>query len=330
MNYFFKLGAELKTFMRSIWTINFKTYNAVVDLQTRIPREFKPCWIQEPLILTDALGRVAPIHLELINSWDVFESVLIARFNHLPGHRKIARREYAIQEASRKLDIDRSQPYESAFLPGCSLDMSMCFKTFDDNKENSCPSCRKVSHENFDLEIKCLKCGMWYQRITDVDVPASEENERDSGDPLPATIRDNANQASSSPSPQRPRSTQSHLKRKRSETIPDDDDIRVFRRVRLLFSSQIDHMYALNPRIAIISHATDVDEMSSAPHQGPSASISDSPSLVNLYQEKHEAFQALVNQLEDPTRADNMDLLRSTYDCIKEMARTTQRITAVG
>lgn len=72
-NYFFKLGAELKAFMFNIWTVNLKTYNAVMNFQTCIRREFKPCWIQEPLILTDALGRVAPIHLELINSWDVFE-----------------------------------------------------------------------------------------------------------------------------------------------------------------------------------------------------------------------------------------------------------------
>lgn len=142
--------------MFNIWTINFKTYNTVTGLQTRIPRAFKPCWIQEPVILTDALGRVVPIHLELINSWDVFESVLIARFDQLPGQNKIARREYAIQENSLKLEIDRSQSFESSFLPGRRMDMSMIFKATDDRNRNSCPSCRAVSLVDSNFEMK------WY------------------------------------------------------------------------------------------------------------------------------------------------------------------------
>lgn len=155
-DYFFKLGAELKTFMFKIWTLNFKTYNAVLDLQTRIPQEFKPCWIQEPLILTDPLGRIAPIHLELINSWEVFETVLVARFNRLPGQGKITRREYAITEANLKFDIDRTQSFESSFIPGRRLDMSMVFKGHDELMGTSCPSCRQKSSEASSIQVK------WY------------------------------------------------------------------------------------------------------------------------------------------------------------------------
>jgi hypothetical protein len=82
-NFFFKLGSELRNLMFKMWTLNFRTYNAVVELQTKIPQKFQPCWIQEPLILTDPLGRVTPIHLELINSWAVFQSVIVARFEKL-------------------------------------------------------------------------------------------------------------------------------------------------------------------------------------------------------------------------------------------------------
>ncbi|PVH79678.1 hypothetical protein DL98DRAFT_214990 [Cadophora sp. DSE1049] len=233
MNYFFKLGAELKTFMFNIWFVNFKTYHAVVDLQTRIPREFKPCWIQEPLILTDALGRVAPIHLELINSWDVFESVLVARFNQLPGQGKITRREYAIQETTLKLEIDRSQSFESSFLPGRKLDMSMIFKAFDGRNENSCPSCRTTSHVNSDSEIKCSKCGTWYQRITDLGSSARE----DSLDSFGPTCTERRDGSKGQQGQDHAASTRTH-KRNFSEAALGDDDVRAFRRVRLLYPCQ--------------------------------------------------------------------------------------------
>ncbi|KAH8589052.1 hypothetical protein B0O99DRAFT_677018, partial [Bisporella sp. PMI_857] len=74
LNYCATLGTNLKSLVGRIWTLSFKTYNVMADLQSRIPKEFGPFWIQEPVFLTDALGRVAPIHLELINSWDVFDS----------------------------------------------------------------------------------------------------------------------------------------------------------------------------------------------------------------------------------------------------------------
>jgi len=134
--------------MSRIWTLNFKTYSSIIDLQSRIPKEFGPCWIQEPLILTDALGRVAPIHLELINSWDVFDNVLAARFIDLPGEGKVARGEYAIHEPNLVRDLERSQPFAACFMPGNRLDMMMVFRAENDSTpKNSCPGCKTVSEE---------------------------------------------------------------------------------------------------------------------------------------------------------------------------------------
>lgn len=126
--------------MTRIWTVNFRSYNILLELQTRVPRGFEPCWIQEPLILTDALGRIAPVHLELVNSWSVLESVLEARFQNIPGERKIRRREYALQDRSSQIDIQRSASFESCFLPGRRVDMSMVFKQ-ENFSGTSCPSC---------------------------------------------------------------------------------------------------------------------------------------------------------------------------------------------
>jgi hypothetical protein len=138
--YFFTLGAELKAYMARIWTLNFRSYSILLDLQTRVPREFEPCWIQEPLTLTDSLGRVAPIHLELINSWHVLESVLTARFKNIPGERKVMQGEYALQDRGSLRDIEKSQAFEACFLPGRKVDMSMIFKRHH-TLLRSCPGC---------------------------------------------------------------------------------------------------------------------------------------------------------------------------------------------
>ncbi|KAK2629886.1 hypothetical protein QTJ16_000706 [Diplocarpon rosae] len=53
------------------------------------------------------------------------------------------------------------------------------------------------------------------------------------------------------------------------------------------------------------------------------------PSLIVRYQEKHQMLQDLVNQLYDPTKADNMALLRNAWDCLKVMGQTSHRINAV-
>ena len=129
--------------MTNIWTLSFSSYRILLDLQTRVPREFGPCWIQEPLTLTDALGRVAPIHLELINSWDVFEAVLEARFLNFPGERKIKSREYAISDSASEQDLVRSQAFASAFLPGRRIDMCMLFQ--EQGFDNCCPGCGQTS-----------------------------------------------------------------------------------------------------------------------------------------------------------------------------------------
>jgi hypothetical protein len=154
--YFMTLGADLKAFMRRIWTLSFRSYNILLDLQTRVPPEFAQCWIQEPLILTDAIGRVAPVHLELINSWEVLESVLVARFRNIPGgERKIKHNEYALQDRKSLKDLERDLPFEACFMPGGKVDMAMIFQG-SQSWGNSCPSCGKGSEHRQSVAV------IWY------------------------------------------------------------------------------------------------------------------------------------------------------------------------
>ena len=57
--------------------INLLTYKAVISLQTSIPAQLERCWSQEPAILEDALGRVTPVHLEFLDSWEVSWRTLV-------------------------------------------------------------------------------------------------------------------------------------------------------------------------------------------------------------------------------------------------------------
>ncbi len=71
--------------------------------------------------------------------------MIVARFEKLPGHGKISRGEYAIQERNLMRDLDPSLPFEPSFLPGGQVDMSIIFKWQDDTLTASCPSCRARS-----------------------------------------------------------------------------------------------------------------------------------------------------------------------------------------
>ena len=116
--YFQNLGAEILSFIQKIWSasdsfnlrdsavdiliqtrqINFMTYKAVVSLQRTIPAQLERSWTQEPVTLDDALGRVTPVHLEFLDSWEVQASKLQPGNNHwadLVGFRSCPRNSFS-------------------------------------------------------------------------------------------------------------------------------------------------------------------------------------------------------------------------------------------
>ena len=44
---------------------------ALVSLQARIPAQLNRSWTQDPVVLSDALGRLLHFHLDFIDSWEV-------------------------------------------------------------------------------------------------------------------------------------------------------------------------------------------------------------------------------------------------------------------
>ena len=145
------------------------TYDVLASLQARIPAQLNQTWTQEPVILEDALGRFTPFHLEFIDSWEVscvdlrypsfqkltsqaFDSALEIRFRHLPGHRKIKRKEYSLRSNSMNKEVDTSIAFNRCFLPGQRYDMSMLFNAA--HVQNSCPGCHLDGEEASDARVQ--------------------------------------------------------------------------------------------------------------------------------------------------------------------------------
>jgi len=143
--------------MHRIITMNIATYNAVIAIQGSLSGGLERSLIQEPFILEDAVGRISPVHLQFINSWEAFDAVLDKRFQSVQGHQKIKNREYTLQEYATRREIRRTRLWEGAFLPGQRVDMSLNFNS--DEKASggtSCPSCHRGAEKSQESEV------LWY------------------------------------------------------------------------------------------------------------------------------------------------------------------------
>jgi hypothetical protein len=155
----FDLFKKLGAFMQNLMVLNLATFGAVVALQRSSSISFDRALIQEPFILEDALGRITPVHLQFISSWEAFDAVLETRFKGVNGSRKVLQKEYALQEHSTGKDIEMSRPWEQSFLPGQKINMCMIFtKTSAKGSLNipTCPGCNKPSDKSTESTIQ------WY------------------------------------------------------------------------------------------------------------------------------------------------------------------------
>lgn len=62
------------------------------------------------------------------------------RFRHVPGLKKVQNNEYALQESSSKRKLNLRLPWDSVFLPGRKVVMSMVFQR-PEMSMSSCPGC---------------------------------------------------------------------------------------------------------------------------------------------------------------------------------------------
>lgn len=113
-----QLGSDIKGFMMSIMQSNFAIYREVVSIRKRLATA--PGWslAEEPFLLEDAIGRIAPVHLRFITSWRAFDAVIEARFEGRKSYTKVKRRDYVLQDNGTTQEVDRAMDWDIAFMPG--------------------------------------------------------------------------------------------------------------------------------------------------------------------------------------------------------------------
>lgn len=128
----------------------------ILHMQASMPPQV---FLQKPVLLLDAFGKVAPFHLDFIDSLDAFVAVLKIRSQHAgvqhAGLRKIDNREFYIRDTNRRRKIDVTRPWTSVFRPGQNVDMSMVFRRR--LTPSICPECGCQSdchEEDEDQEIE--------------------------------------------------------------------------------------------------------------------------------------------------------------------------------
>ena len=147
-----QLSMELKDSMRKIFRTNVQTYTTVMRMESMLAGHLEKTLFQEPFVLEDAIGRIAPVHMQFVNSWEAFDAVLQLRFQHFPGEQKIKRKEFVLQDQVTNQEIDRSYPWEASFVPGQRVNMSMLFVNHG-SATTSCPKCSMSSSGSQDSEI---------------------------------------------------------------------------------------------------------------------------------------------------------------------------------
>jgi hypothetical protein len=135
---------DLQSIVNKVLETNMRIFAMVVEMQKLLQNELPPqVDRQQPVYFEDALGRIAPFHVEFICSFEAFQAVLEVRFRDVPGLKKVQNFEYAMQDSRSKTAMDfRKKPWTSLFLPGRKVNMSMVFRNAPRAALSCCPGCR--------------------------------------------------------------------------------------------------------------------------------------------------------------------------------------------
>lgn len=164
------LTIEQRRFFMVILQQNKQLLHSIEDMrtmlrtQTAVPPQVL---LQQPVILLDPFGKIAPFHLDFIDSLECFMAVLKARFGKAgatpAGTSKLINGDFVIQDTQRRQPIDLSKNWTSVFRPGQNVDMSMVFHRFA-CPPCTCPACLEIN-EGDDEQIHCQACGLCYQNV---------------------------------------------------------------------------------------------------------------------------------------------------------------------
>ncbi|KAM5456233.1 hypothetical protein MaudCBS49596_001254 [Microsporum audouinii] len=171
---------DVRSIMLEAFDMNMKVCRMALDLQKsqakpqldyQVPILAPQIGRQHPVELEDAHGRVTPFHVEFINSFEAFQAVLEARFRNVPGWKKVKNMEYVMKESHSNRRLNFNAPWESVFLPGRSVTMSMVFWMPPPDMLR-CPGCQLESKESgtgYEIQCQGSNCKLWYERVVDFE-----------------------------------------------------------------------------------------------------------------------------------------------------------------
>ena len=140
--------------VQGIFVMTFANFRMLVDIRDRLPSRLERSLYQEPFILEDAHGRIFPVPMQFINSWEIFEHALTERFRGIKGSRMVQQKQYVLHDSAANQDIRRERPWEGAFSPGQRVVMCMLF--VEPIESQSCPKCNYLPTMEIESDIK------WY------------------------------------------------------------------------------------------------------------------------------------------------------------------------
>lgn len=79
------LAAEFKHYMHQIVAGNLDIYREVLAIRSSFTLQVDRPLCEDPFILEDVIGRIAPVHLRFITPWEAFDSVMEIRFQEKQG-----------------------------------------------------------------------------------------------------------------------------------------------------------------------------------------------------------------------------------------------------
>ncbi|KAF2236202.1 hypothetical protein EV356DRAFT_531139 [Viridothelium virens] len=161
---------EFQLMVALILSTNFRIFDLIASC-SKIPSQLS---FEQPVSFQDAHGRMLPIQVAWIDTWDHFETMLKWKFSTLPGLAKIERGEYVLTDPFGTKDIDRARSIQSVFRPGRRINMSMIFR--QSLRSQNCPKCDNEVLESSDLDNHCEACGLWYSRLRDSLLAGGNKN----------------------------------------------------------------------------------------------------------------------------------------------------------
>lgn len=165
---------EIKSTKQLLTSQHIENLRAHQTIQDSLPAQVL---LQKPIMFLDALGRRAPIHLEWVNSYEVFAASLKARFKD-HGLQLIEDKRFVVQATKTKQDVDFNREWGLCLLSGRDYDMSMLFKGSGRSSSVACTSCHCACTGNPGEDITCGNCDTTFRRIVDVsDNNTSQDDE---------------------------------------------------------------------------------------------------------------------------------------------------------